>query len=431
MKEQVKKEISFFDKFKTITFLIIGTLIFFIPIKSNGEFINIYYMLHSYIKLNHISFVKASVLVLALLGSIRGIYKTQNKNDHLRYFRIISVIILFSLFYSKKELFSIDNTTTTLLNEISVSIFISLLIGSVFAQFIDFLVEVFEFLFSKISKVLFDISGRGVFCVVMFLITDSFFGLFLLNKLFKEGKLRQKEGAMILLNFFFMPLFVINIFIGRVNISKLDFLFSSTLVLIIVNFLMCRIYPISKKKKSYNVKNRVNNKKYKDLNEVFEYVVKKDRHKNISKELKDDLQESIEFITQILPDIVILTYVSSSILGFIHLENIFVDILKPLMEFLKYDNYSEILSFVFLNLLNGFYALNHISLNILYDSKVLIMLIFSFGSISIIKNILFKKVTKIQVSYFDFFATYFLRTFLIIVVYSLIIYIKRGYLILG
>ncbi len=430
MKVKQNSDLNYVNSFKAIIYSLISLFIFFIPISINNEVKTIFFHIIKYIKLNHIQLVKITSLIFIIIGSIKNIYKSSKDNDLYKYIRLSSIVIIFSVYYGKSDVFLVDNNTLLILNEIIIDMMISLFVGSLFSEVLinSIFIELFEYYFSKISKKLFNISGRGVFCVILFIFTDYFFGFFILNRMYSLGKLRQKEASMIFLNFFIIPFYLYKYIMELFDLDMLRVFILSIIMFIIINFIMCRIYPINKKKKSYLIKNKVRSKDYKNINEVIDYVSRK-INKNLIKNTLNNIEDSIELFMNVAPDIIIIMFIISSIIFNIDLLGVFEFLICPILEFFKYNSISELSDFFVLNFYNNIFSVENMDFDVNYIDKVLIFLVLSLNSISLTSNIVLSKVSKINVSKSDFIITYVIRLFLIISIYSSFLFLYKGYFI--
>lgn len=429
MKAKENNDLNYINSFKVITYSLVSLFVFFVPIPINKDLNTVFFHIINYFKINHIELVKLSSLIFIIIGSIKNIYKSNKDNDLYKYIRLCSIFIIFSVYYGKSDIFLVDNNTLLILNEMIIYMIISFFVGSLFSEVLvnSIFIELFEYYFSKVSKKLFKISGRGFFCVILFIFTDYFFGFFILNKLYLMGKLRQKEASMILLNIFIIPFCLYKYFIEYLNLNSFLVTFISIIIFIILNFIMCRIYPINKKKKSYLVKNKVRNKDYKSIEQVIDYVSNK-ISKNIIINTLNNIENCIEIFMNTAPDIIICMFIISSIINNIDLLGFFEVLISPILEFFKYENISQLSDFFVLNFYNNIFSIENLNLDVSNTSKFLMFLVLSLNSISLTSNIILSKVSKINVSKLDFVITYLIRLFLIIFILSLFIFLYKGYL---
>lgn len=417
------------NNYKVIFYTFIAFFIYFTPILIQNEVKTVFFHLVDYLKLNYYKFFYFSALIFVCIGTIKQIYSSNKKNDLYKYIRIISIFIVFTAVYKKNDLFLIDDDTLFILNEIILNFIVSVFVGSLFCYFLtDFaLIEFFEYYFSNLSKKLFNISGRGLFCVFVFLFTNIFFGFFVLNKLYQKGKLRQNEACMIFINFSLFPICFYNYILEYLNLDKLSVGAFSFFVFVLINAFLSRIYPINQKKKSYCVKNKVNKKKYKQKSEVIEFVTNQTKNKSLINETRSNVYKSIETFMNVLPDIALIMFFVSSILLNDKLLEFFEMFFVFVLETLKLENAQEIAKAFIFNFYNSIFALENINTNSDVGTKILLFLIFSINSITLTTNIIYSKTVKIPVSVKDFVFSYFIKSFLILLVYTLFFYFYKGY----
>ena len=74
------------------------------------------------------------------------------------------------------------------------------------------------------------------------------------EKLYREGKLRQREACSIVLNFSILSIPMIIYTSEELNLNKLNLILISVIILIITNIILSKSYLLNKKKKSYYIK---------------------------------------------------------------------------------------------------------------------------------------------------------------------------------
>ena len=108
----------------------------------------------------------------------------------------------------------------------------------------------------------------------MCFLVNSICGAFLTYRLYKDGKLREKEAVVTILNFSILSLNLTKDLCYKIDISIIKFIIIELIILIICNFILSRIYPIKKKKQSYYFKSNhknVNCKRHKMKTDLKKY----------------------------------------------------------------------------------------------------------------------------------------------------------------
>ena len=131
----------------------------------------------------------------------------------------------------------------------------------------------------KLMKKLFNLSGKSVLNIIMYIFNDCFCGYFMTNLLYKKGQIRQREACIILLNFSIASVSISNYIAEELNINKVNFFILSMFILILVNTILCRTYPINKKKKSYYIKTNYKESYFKSdklINSINKHIQNKE-----------------------------------------------------------------------------------------------------------------------------------------------------------
>lgn len=119
------------------------------------------------------------------------------------YFSIFSIFIVISIFYDKYSIVLLDDNISLILEETILNLITLLPLSAIFMPFIlDFgLMDIVEAYCHKLMKKLFNLSGKSVLNIIMYIFNDCFCGYFMTNLLYKKGQIRQREACIILLNF--------------------------------------------------------------------------------------------------------------------------------------------------------------------------------------------------------------------------------------
>ena len=168
-------------------------------------------------------------------------------------------------------------------------------------------------------------------------------------KLYKKGMLKQYEICMIILNFSIAPYFIFDYLYSNIDFN----IFERLLIIVIfllVNAILCRIYPLNKKKNSYLVKGSYKEPSKKDKN-IYEFLNSNSYKTKFLKEVLGNIQEGISILITFLPDVVFSIYVFSIFINNTDIIQILSSIICPIFEFLKVENISQVIEFMFINFL--------------------------------------------------------------------------------
>ncbi len=415
------KSIKNIDIIKSIIYTAIGVIVFFIPININDYSTTLIYHISNELQENNKELLSISCVIFIIIGCTKRIYlgkkNKKNKGNILNYIRFLSIILLVELLYSNKNIFFINDNICLITEQILLNIITILPIASIFMTFIlDYgAIEVIELYCHKFSKRLFKLSGKTILNIFMYIFVDYFCGLFMTERLYKKGKIKQYEACMLVLHFSIVPVYISKYILNELNIDKLEFVVIATIIILLSNIILCRTYPRSLKKKSYYIKTSYKEPKTKDntlLNAISSNI--DTREKGIFKNIISDLENAINLILNILPDIIIFMYLGEILINNTAIIEIVNDIIAPFIELLKYNDIKYISEFISLNFYNNIVALESISSDMIYNSKLIIALIAILGTTSITTNIAYLKYSLIQISKKEIIIAHIQRIIIII-----------------
>jgi len=326
----------------------------------------------------------------------------------------------------------LDDNILLLMDELVLNIATVFPLSAIFITFLlDYgFLDIVESYFHKIMKKSFELSGKTLVNIFIYLCTDCFCGMFVTNKLYKSGKIRFSEACIIILNFSILPFPMINYISKELNIDNMNLIIVSTLILIISNMILCRIYPLNKKKKLYYIKTSYKetlHKKDKLRKAIKKYIQNKTK-KNIFKTMIDNLEEAFAIIINLIPDLVIILYLGSIILNSELIVEIFKCIFYPVIEIFKISDKNEFSLFGVNLFYNRIISIDSVNRHIQYATKFLIGIIAILSCSSISSNILYIKNTEIDITKKEFLVSYIQRIIIIIFIYSVMYYFYRGYI---
>ncbi len=434
-KEAVNND--FIDILKALTYSTIGLIIFFIPIKINNQTATIIYHITYKIQLEARDIIEFSIIVYTIIGSLKSFISYKDKKLSIKkiyiYLKMVSILIILNIFYGKNNIIFLDDITLSVINETILNIATLLPISAIFMTFIlDYgLIEIIESYFQKHMKILFKLSGKSILNILIYIFTDCFCGFFMTNKLYTQGKLRNNEACIILLNFSILSIPMSIYIIEELNLNKLDFIIINIFILFITNIILCRIYPLNKKKKSYFIKTNYKETIHKDkkFQRGLEKYLKNPSKENIFIKIVNNLEESIKLSMDLIPNIIIILYISSLFINNGLMAELLKKIFLPVVQIFKLQNYNELSEFCVNLFYNNVIAMNTLNLNIEYSTKFLIGIIVVLTCTSLSTSILYIYNTKIKIDIKEFIISYLERIIVIISIYSMIYYFYIGYII--
>ena len=425
---------NFFEVIKVIIYSGIGIIIFFIPIRVDNQISSLLYHIEYKIQLNYEDLLRFCTVIYITIGVIKSLL-SNHKNRLAKihsYLKIFSIFIVVNIFYDKYSIVSLDDNISLILEETILNLITILPLSAIFMPFIlDYgLLDIVEAYCHKLMKKLFNLSGKSVLNIIMYVFNDCFCGYFMTNKLYKEGKLRQNEACMILLNFSIASISFSNYICEELKINKINFFILTIFILTLVNIILSKIYPINKKKKSYYIKSNYKQtyfKKNKLSNSIKKHIQNK-KEINIFKSIIRNLEESIHIIIRLIPNLVLIIYLGNIIINNIDIVIYNIKIIfYYILESLKFKNIEETSIFLVNGIFNDIIAIDLLNKNIDYTSKLLIGIICILKCTSITTNVLYLEFTEIPIKKTDFLFSYLLRIILIILISYIIFYLNSIY----
>ena len=390
--ENISKEVEsndikidkFFEVAKVIIYSIIGIVVFFIPVTIDNQTKTILHHITYKLQVNYRGLLQLCTIVYITIGVIKSTLSKHKSNlkKIYSYFSIFSIFIVISIFYDKYSIVLLDDNISLILEETILNLITLLPLSAIFMPFIlDFgLMDIVEAYCHKLMKKLFNLSGKSVLNIIMYIFNDCFCGYFMTNLLYKKGQIRQREACIILLNFSIASVSISNYIAEELNINKVNFFILSMFILILVNTILCRTYPINKKKKSYYVKTNYKESYFKSdklINSINKHIQNKEDI-NIFKSMIKNFEESIHIIIRLIPNLVLIMYLGNIIINNINIIYDLKVVFSYILEILRFDNIDEISVFLVNGFFNDVIAIDLLKKNIGYTSKLLIGIICIF-----------------------------------------------------
>ena len=439
--ENISKEVEsndikidkFFEVAKVIIYSIIGIVVFFIPVTIDNQTKTILHHITYKLQANYRGLLQLCTIVYITIGVIKSTLSKHKSNlkKIYSYFSIFSIFIVISIFYDKYSIVLLDDNISLILEETILNLITLLPLSAIFMPFIlDFgLMDIVEAYCHKLMKKLFNLSGKSVLNIIMYIFNDCFCGYFMTNLLYKKGQIRQREACIILLNFSIASVSISNYIAEELNINKVNFFILSMFILILVNTILCRTYPINKKKKSYYIKTNYKESYFKSdklINSINKHIQNKEDI-NIFKSMIKNFEESIHIIIRLIPNLVLIMYLGNIIINNINIIYDLKIVFSYILEILRFDNIDEISVFLVNGFFNDVIAIDLLKKNIGYTSKLLIGIICILMCTSITTNILYLETTNIPINKIEFLISYILRIILILLISYMIIYLYSIY----
>ena len=405
---------------KVYLFSVIGIIIFFIPIKINNQQEVIIYHLSYFIENRISSLIDISIIVFVLLSVFKDLinYKTDNISKFKILMKIFSFIMLVSILFGKDELLFMNNYFIVMLRDLMSDLTILLPISSLFMPFLlnYGLLEITEAYTHRTMNKLFNVSGKVFLIFLVCFLVNSICGAFLTYRLYKDGKLREKEAVVTILNFSILSLNLTKDLCYKIDISIIKFIIIELIILIICNFILSRIYPIKKKKQSYYFKSNhknVNCKRHKMKTALKKYNENKN-NKSLWKLSFSYLNDVIYFLMDLLPVIVFIFFICNIIYKLPLIIEIFRNITYIVIHKFNLPNDNLICDIISFNIFSNILAIKNFPKDIYYFSKVIMGLLISLQCISICFLIPFIKNSRINISIIEIILVIIERFFIIL-----------------
>lgn len=426
--------VEFASVLKLIIYSIIGIVIFFIPIKINGHYWTIIYHISYKLQTQANNFLELCVIVYVSLSCIKSIFisKKNGTNEILNYMRLFSLIIILSIFYGKNEIILLDDNVSLLIYELVINISTVFPISAIFITFLlDYgLLDVVESYCHAFMKKNFNLSGKTIINILLYISTDCFCGMFMTSKLYNEGKIRLNEACNIVLNFSILSIPMILYVSKELNIKCRDLAIMVAFLVLILNILMSRLYPIKQKKKSYFTKKSYKETIHKSdkLEKAIKKYLKSKTKTNIFKSMLNNFEESISVLMKLIPNLVLVLYLGQIIINSNLISETVQVIFSPILELLKIPNKSDLSIFIINTFYNNIIAIDNVNLHVQYSTRLLIAIIAVLNCTCISSNYIYINNTNIKLNKKEFLVSYIQRIVLIIFIYSLMYYFYRGYI---
>ena len=378
-----------YKKMKIYIFSLIGIIIFFIPIKINNKYETLLYHISYFIENKASIMINTSTVFFVTLSILKDIINV-NKfsiNKFLIFYKVFSLIILIFLLVGKGEIFFINDSFIFILKELILNLSIVLPIASLFMPFLldCGLLEITEAFMHKIMKILFRVSGKAFLNFLVYLLVDNVCGAFVTYRLYKDGKLGERECCILILNFSVLSLSLTGDLCNKIDINIGKFFIIEMLILIICNIIISRIYPLNKKKQSYYFKSGYKNVKCKKnkLNAaVKRYYQNKDNKKNFILSLSY-LNDTIYILMDLIPLIIMIFFIGNIIYNIPIIMDTINNIICIMISTLSIANSELMSNIVNLNIFNNILAIKTIDDDTYYMINMIIGLFISIQCVSI------------------------------------------------
>lgn len=419
---------------KIYIFSIIGIIVFFIPIKINNQYDTIIYHISYFIDNKASQIINISMIFFILLSIFKSLLNMEKNiiNKFKITCKIFSLIILISVLIGKEDTFFINDSFIFILKDLIVDLSVLLPISSLFMPFLlDYgLTEIIEAYTHKFMKKLFKVSGKVFLNFLVYLLVNNVCGAFVTYRLYKDGKLREREACITILNFSILSLTLTRDLCHMINIRTIKFLFMEIIVLCICNFIICRIYPLKKKKQSYYFKSNhknVNCKRHKIKTAIKKYNENKS-NKNTLKLSLSYLNDVIYILMDLIPLVILVFFISNIIYNIPVIMNMINNAICIFINIFNIPNSNSISNIITLSLFSNILAIENIPKDTYYIIKIMIGIFISLQCITICFLIPFIKKSIIKLKIKEIMLVNFQRFFIILFICFIVYNFYLGYI---
>ena len=427
-KEHSCNDDDIYIKMKMYIFSLIGIIIFFIPIKINNQYETLLYHISYFIENKASIIINISVLFFVTLSILKDIINVNKSsiNKFLVFSKVFSLIILTFLLVGKEEIFFIDDSFIFILKDLILNLSIVLPVASLFMPFLldCGLLEITEAFTHRTMKKLFRVSGKVFLNFLVYLLVDNVCGVFVTYRLYKDGKLRERECVITILNFSVLSLSLTDDLCNKINIITIKFFIMEIIILIICNFIISRIYPLKKKKQSYYLKSNhknVNCKRNKINTAIKRYYENKSNKKLLSLSLSY-LNEVIYILMDLIPTIIFIFFIVNIIYNIPFIMESINNLTNIFVSAFNLPNSNLISNIINLNLFSSILAIESIPQRSYYIIKLMMGIFIALQCINFCLLIPFIKGSIIELTIGEILIVAFERlciiTFICFITYS-------------
>ena len=433
--EQRYKDFDIKDSFRIVIYSFVGILIFFIPFKFKSGFNTIIYQIYFFIHSKYVSLIKFYLFIMVVVGSILPIVKSKKTkycpfNNILKCIRPISILFILIIF-SRVDLNLLSNKSLLFMERFLIKFVIMLSLSSIFLPLITNygLLEVFEAYFQKCTKKTFKLSGKCVLNIMIYLFVDVFSGMFMTNMLYKNGRLRQSEACILITCFSFSSFLNYYYLSEELSLKSLTFTILCILFLsLFINFVVCRLWPLNSKKKSYLYRSsykECNFKRDKFKKAIIRYLATK-KDKKLIYSMVENFKQSFNIIMTILPDLVIIIFIGELLIDDMGLVKFMGKATYPIIDFLGLPSKNRINEAICLGMFNGGRYIEFINKDNQYITNLIIFIISMGQTISISTNMLYIDITSIPIKKIELFIIGLEKILISIIIICLFHYLVVG-----
>ena len=435
--KEAYEDFELMDAFRIVGYSLLGFFIFFIPIKINGYTNTVLYHIYYYIENQYLSLVKLYILIMVCIGSVMPIlHKSKECNVFKNIYetiRPISILIILMIFTKSETSDSYNKDILFFIEDIILRTSILFPLSCFFLPLITKygLLEVAEAYFNKYMKKTFKLSGKNILNIMVYMMVDMFSGIFMTNQLYKEGKLRQVEACTMVSCYAFTSLYISLYILDEFSITtKYTIILTNLILSLIINFILCRIWPLKNKKKSYIKKTSYKESNFKQdkfKKAIRQYMCNKEK-KHLIFYMIQNFKDAFNIAMTIIPNLIIIIFIGEIIINNTGIIEIISLIINHFLELLKLPNKELLSEFIILSIFNNIRAIDIVMDNIENITMYIIIFISTIQTVSLTTNIIYIDNTKIPISKSELLVIGVEKILLLISIVSIVYYLIMGYL---
>lgn len=302
--------------FKFVAFSFFGIFVYFIPLTIFGKKTILLDHLVTAIILAMPKLGASFTLCMIVLGGLLPFYEKSWNKDISSV--VMSVLKVFGIFLGIMAFFKFgpewlmrEDMLPVLFNKIAIPVAVIIPIGSLFLTFITEygLIGFFGVIFKPVMRPIWKVPGTAAVNVVASFIGSFSIGIFITNRLFKEGKYTKKEAAIIVTSFSTVSTTFMVIIAKNLDLMSIwnTFFWTTFFTTFIVSAITARLKPLNSIEDVYTFSQKeIESKSEKRLiNRAINEAIKEVENNksiwhSIASNLKDGIYMSLRFLPLIL-----------------------------------------------------------------------------------------------------------------------------------
>ncbi|WP_455544139.1 hypothetical protein [Intestinibacter sp.] len=430
--QEIRRD-DFFELVKLIVFSAIGSCVFFLPLIINRQVVFPVFFITDLVYLKYEQFVYICIIAFIALLCIKEIGKKEksiyDKIDIV--LKLISLVIFIILITKNEFIFFRDDNLVQIMKESIFKVIIFLPISSIFLPLLlDYgLLYIFDCCFGRFTKKFFRTSGKNILIFALFFFVDSFLGFYVVYKLYKEGKLRKNEATHAILNYPILHISIVAYIASRLKINFILLVISYLFIFTVTNLILCRIYPIKNKEKTFFIKNKFKEKSYKKNKfkmSILLYLENREK-KNLFKNILNYFNQTINIASNIIPVLLIAFLFIDIIIRNSNIVSMVGSIYESLLIKLRMPYPDYIAKCIVLGFFNQIYSIEVLNNGISFISRLTIAIIIICQGISLTTNIIFIRIYMRFINYKDILLVYLEKVLIMTFIVFLIYYFYLGF----